>query len=153
MRRTLAMTVLILAGCEGTLLGPLGRDLPEPATPGTTGLNEPPPIVTACTDSPTPGTAPLRRLSHEEYQNALVDLFGNTTLAQQATHDFLQDPVSLGFRNSARFLDVKLVMAQAYFKAAELLATEQVRTLTTWLPCASSGGEACVRQVLDGKLK
>lgn len=151
MRRTLVVTVLILSGCEGSLLGPLGHDLPALGAAPAPG--EPPPIVTACTDSPTPGTAPLRRLSHEEYQNALVDLFGDPALAQQATQDLLQDPVSLGFRNSARFLDVKLVMAQAYMKGAELFATEQVRTLATWLPCASSGGEACARQVLDGKLK
>jgi hypothetical protein len=157
MRRTLLLMVLSLWGCEGSILGPLGVELPQPGTPeipGTPpGPGEPPPIVTACTDSPTPGTAPLRRLSHEEYQNALVDLFGNTALAQQVTQDFVQDPVSLGFRNSARFLDVKLVMAQAYLKAAETVATEQVRTLNTWLPCATTGGEACAQQLIDGKLK
>lgn len=150
MRGALVLLLLSLGGCEGVIVGPLGLNRPEP---GTETPPDDPPIVTACTESPTPGTAPLRRLTHEEYQNALVDLFGDVTLAQRVTQDFVQDPVSLGFRNSARFLDVKLVMAQAYLKASETVASEQLRTLTTWLPCASTGGEPCAQQLIDGKLK
>jgi hypothetical protein len=147
MKRTALLSLLVVAGCEGSIRGATGSPDSLPVPDG------PLPIVTACTSTPTPGSAPLRRLSQEEYQNALVDLFGDQALAEQATADFVQDTVSLGFRNSARFLDVKLVMAQEYLKAAELVTTAQLRSLNTWLPCASTGGEACAQQLIDGKLK
>ena len=66
-----------------------------------------------CSQSHTPGTAPLRRLSHEEYRNVITDLFGDEALSRNVTRDFINDPMSLGFTNSARFLDVKLDHAAA----------------------------------------
>lgn len=143
--------LLLLPACEGAFMGVNGSPLPpgEPPPLNPVEPMEPPPIVTACTETPAPGPAPLRRLSHEEYQNALVDLVGDAALARQATQDFVADTVSLGFRNSARFLDVKPVMLQAYQGAAELVAAEAVKDLGALVPCNPSGGEACARTFIE----
>jgi len=151
MSRLLLIPLFALAACEGAFVGLTGAPLrpsAPPLTPVTPG-DPTPPIVTACTDTPTPGPAPLRRLSHEEYRFALVDLFGDEALATQATAGFVADPVSLGFRNSARFLDVKPVMLQAYQGAAELVASEVVKALPTLVPCSPTGGEACARTFIE----
>ncbi len=152
-RRLIALGALaVLAACEGAITGAM-PGLP-PVTPvDPTGTPAPKPIVTACEAMPVPGSAPLRRLSHEEYENALTDLFGDAALARQATKDFAQDTASLGFRNSARFLDVKLVQAQEYLKAAELVAGAQVANLAALVPCATTGGEACAQTLIDGLLR
>ncbi|MGV3623523.1 MAG: DUF1592 domain-containing protein [Archangium sp.] len=150
MRRALPFLLIAVTGCEATFLpgeggGPGGFDPEKPV------IEEVKPIVTACTDSPTPGTAPLRRLSHEEYRNIITDLFGDEALSRNVTKDFISDPISLGFTNSARFLDVKLVMAQEYMKAAEALAARSVTSanLPTIAPCHATGDEACARAVID----
>lgn len=149
MRRFLPL-LLLLAGCEGSFLGSTGQPLPPgspPLTPITPETETP--IVTACLDTPTVGAAPLRRLSHVEYQYALTDLFGDAALAQRATRDFVPDPISLGFSNSARFLDVKPVMLQAYQSAAELVASEVVKNLSALVPCSPAAGEACAQRFIE----
>ncbi len=158
------LAVPLLAGCIGSLTGdptaifgglpPDGPRLPGDP-PDTPQPPDPPvelPIVTACGDAPTPGSAPLRRLSHEEFHNIVVDLFHDEALARAVTQDFISDPVSLGFRNSAHFLDVKPVMAQAYLKAAEALSARAVSAavLPTLAPCHATGDLACATQLIDG---
>lgn len=158
-RFQLAAALVVLLGCEGSIMGPrvagpVGVDpttgLPTTTTP-VTMPEGPKPIVTACTPSPTPGSAPMRRLSHEEYQHAIEDLFGNATLAQQVTAGFITDSASLGFRNGARFLDVKPVMMQKYQDAAETVATQVTSTanLPRLVTCPTSQGEACARQSIE----
>lgn len=147
MRRYLPLLIL-LAGCEGAFMGSTGQPLP-PGSPPLTPITPETPIVTACLDTPTVGVAPLRRLSHVEYQYALTDLLGDAALAQLATKDFVPDPISLGFSNSARFLDVKPVMLQAYQGAAELVASEAVKNLSALVPCSPSAGEACAQTFIE----
>lgn len=147
MRRYLPLLIL-LAGCEGSFMGSTGQPLP-PGSPPLTPITPDTPIVTACLDTPVVGVAPLRRLSHVEYQYALTDLLGNAPLAQLATKDFVPDPISLGFSNSARFLDVKPVMLQAYQGAAELVASEAVKNLSALVPCSPSAGEACAQTFIQ----
>lgn len=148
MRRALPLMLLAVAGCEATYMP--GEAL-SPLEPDKPIVEEQKPIVTACTDTPTPGTAPLRRLSHEEYRNIVTDLFHDDALSRSVTKDFISDPVSLGFTNSARFLDVKLVMAQEYMKAAETLSTRAVAAanLPALAPCHATGDEACAKQVIE----
>lgn len=134
--------------------GPVGVDpttgLPTPVKP--TG---PTPIVTACAPTPTPGSAPMRRLSHEEYLHAVEDLFGDAALARQVSAGFITDSVSLGFRNGARFLDVKPVMMQKYQDAAETVAAQVTSTanLPRLVTCPTSQGEACARQSIERLLR
>ncbi|MBL8918512.1 MAG: DUF1592 domain-containing protein [Myxococcaceae bacterium] len=161
MVRTLCAAVFVLVGCEGAIMGPrvegpVGVDpttgQPTPVTP-VTPMDPPvdPPIVTACAPSPAPGSAPMRRLSHEEYEHAIEDLFGDAALARQVSAGFITDSTSLGFRNAARFLDVKPVMMQKYQDAAEAVAAQVTSTanLPRLLPCPTSGGEACARQAIE----
>lgn len=154
MRRALPFLLIAVTGCEATFLPGEGSG-PDPLNPKPPIVEEVKPIVTACTDTPTPGTAPLRRLSHEEYRNVITDLFGDETLSRNISKDFINDPMSLGFTNSARFLDVKLVMAQAYMKAAETLATRSVSSanLPSIAPCHATGDEACARTVIDNVVR
>lgn len=157
MRRALPLVLLAITGCEAIIVPGEAEAPLKPVTPVEPQLEPVKPIVTACTDSATPGTAPLRRLSHDEYRNVIGDLFGDPTLARDVTKDFITDPTSLGFTNSARFLDVKLVMAQEYMKAAETLSTRarSSAVLPTIAPCHATGDEACARTVITnfvGKL-
>lgn len=156
-RSSLVWCALVFAACEGSIVGervvgPVGID---PTTGQPTPTNprpmEPKPIVTACTAEPTPGSAPMRRLAHEEYRNAIEDLFGNAQLANQVTQGFITDSVSLGFRNGARFLDVKPVMMTKYQEAAETIAAQVTTTanLSRLVPCPTSQGEPCARQAIE----
>jgi hypothetical protein len=76
--------------------------------------------------APSPGTAPLRRLSNAEYRNTVGDLFSGVadigTLVATATREFPAEAESLGFHNSAQFLTVQTLTAQKYMDAAEAIA-------------------------------
>jgi hypothetical protein len=147
--RWVLLCVLALTACDGSFVGPVGRSPPPVEPPTTPGAPVEPPIVTACADTPAVGAAPLRRLSHVEYQHALADLLNDSALAAQATRDFVPDPISLGFSNSARFLDVKPVMLQAYQGAAELVAAEASKRLPQLVSCSPSAGEACAQTFIE----
>ncbi|MCU0697181.1 MAG: DUF1592 domain-containing protein [Myxococcaceae bacterium] len=161
-----AVCFVSMVGCDGSIVGQrvegaVGTDpstgltmpqRPDPIDPfRPVDPVTPKPIVTACTAAPSPGSAPMRRLSHEEYEHAVEDLFGNATLARQVSAGFIQDSVSLGFRNGARFLDVKAVMFQKYQEAAETVATQVTSTanLPRLVTCNTSQGEACARQAIE----
>jgi hypothetical protein len=79
------------------------------------------------------------------------DLLGNATLATNASAKLLQDPVSLGFSNSASLLDVKTVLGQAYEDAAELVAQTVVQDLPKLLACdtATTGELGCATQLIQ----
>ena len=129
----LAIPLAALSACEGKA-GELGPDARSDE-------------LSPCTSTVTVGTAPMRRLSHNEYRYSLTDVFAQPTLAAQVVAQveaFLADTQSLGFRNGAAFLDVKPVLAQQYMDAAEALATAATSDLSKLLPCTSSGdGSAC----------
>lgn len=150
MRRSLAVCALFLIGCEGRALDfgqPLGA-APAPSSSDQTPADaaEPNP----CTSEPSPDVTPLRRLAHEEYRHAAGDLFGTAAVSgvvSAQVDGFAADPVSLGFKNSAAFLDVKSVLMQQYFDAAEAIAAKAVEALPTLLPC--TGDEAtCAAQFI-----
>lgn len=107
--------------------------------------------VNRCTATPTPGSAPMRRLSHDEYAYVLTDLFGDAALAQQVTAGFLEDATSLGFRNGALLLDVKPVLLQRYQEAAETVAARVTANdrLSRWVPCAVTASTACARESIE----
>lgn len=79
------------------------------------------------------------------------DLFGDATLARQVANTFITDSVSLGFRNGARFLDVKPVMMQKYQDAAELIASQvtSAANLTKLVSCPTTQGETCARASIE----
>jgi len=157
LRILFAALVVLLVGCDGAIIGardpgPVGIDPRTGETPVTpiTPVTPTEP-VSACTPSPTPGSAPMRRLSHEEYTRAVEDLFGNPTLARQVATGFITDSVSLGYSNGARFLDVKPVMMQKYQEAAETIATQvtSAANLPRLVTCPTAQGEACARASIE----
>ena len=93
----------------------------DPAGGTTTGG----PAVADCTE-PSPGSAPLRRLSNAEYENSVSDLLegvsGIDDLLTGLTREFPSESESLGFRNNAELLTVQPLLAQKYMDAAEQIA-------------------------------
>lgn len=80
-------------------------------------------LASAACQSPSPGRAPLRRLSNAEYRNTLTDLLGDSpatrTLVATATSTFPSETESLGFRNNADYLAVSTIVGQGYVDAGE----------------------------------
>lgn len=125
--------VSLISACEGRIFDALPGD-------GTsTGELNP------CTDQVTIGSAPMRRLSHDEYRYSLTDVFGQPALTQAVqtqAQTFLPDSTSLGFRNGAAFLTVTPVLAQQYMDAAEQIASIATADLGALLPCSPAANEA-----------
>lgn len=130
MMRLLLITaaLLLLGGCTGEAARVEGifggatqppADVPEAKAP----------TDTLVCDAPTPPVAPMRRLSHVEYRYVIEDLFNSPALARAAAEGLVNDPVSLGFSNSATLLDVKPVLGQQYLEAAEEVAAASVADL------------------------
>lgn len=106
-----------------------------------------------CTSKVVVGPAPMRRLSHDEYRFALADALGDPSLASLVASEsqkFVADTQSLGFRNSATFLDVKAVLAQGYMDAAEVISTAVAEKWKTFVSCTESGdGKDCATQLIN----
>ncbi len=102
---------------------------------------------------PSPGTAPLRRLSNAEYGNTLSDLFASVTSARDLVdtlvREFPAEPESLGFRNNAEFLTVQGLTARKYSDAAEALA-EKAAASAAFVGCTPTAGKEldCARSFI-----
>jgi len=121
-------SLLALAACQGHVdgLNKLQRQTPTDtgSTPGDTPLDGMTPdqvLASAQCKAPSPGRAPLRRLTNAEYRNTLTDLLGTDSapLIATATQSFLSETESLGFRNNADYLAVSTTNAQGYVDAGE----------------------------------
>jgi hypothetical protein len=87
----------------------------------------------ACT-SPATGVAPLRLLTHVQYDNTVADLLGDTT---HPSSQFPAENEVVGYRNNVAANQVNPRLVDAYQTAAESLAGTAVATrLTTLAPCA-----------------
>lgn len=153
-------------GCQGNIAGGApagGRPTGEgnngtpggagsSATPGSPDGQPPEQVLTssACA-KPSPGTAPLRRLSNAEYRNTVQDLLaavsGIGPAVATATKDFVDEAESLGFRNNADFLGVSSLVAQGYLDAAESLSP-MVASTSQLLPCTTQDA-ACAKQFVE----
>lgn len=100
--------------------------------------------------TPNPGSAPLRRLSNAEYRNTVSDLFSTipdfASVVESATSEFPTEPESLGFHNSAQFLNVQSLSAQKFMSAAEAIA-EKAAQSTGIVSCTPDSGSemTCAR--------
>jgi hypothetical protein len=131
------------AAGQGAVTGAAGTSAPAPGPgPAAAGTNAAAPCVTGA-----PSPSPLRRLTHVEYANTVRDLLG-VTLSPADT--FPADPITGGFANNASVLTVTALQAEKYLEAAEALAAEAVKKLSTLVPCqaASATDEACARQFI-----
>lgn len=110
---------------------------PDPSAPATetstpTDVSEPP--ATLSCETPSPGPAPLRRLSNFEYKNTIADLTGSVELAEQVAHQLVREPTSLGFRNSASALTIPPLLADQYVQVA-LETAKRALDVPDWFPC------------------
>jgi hypothetical protein len=95
-----------------------------------------------------PALAPVRRLTHIEYDNTVADLLGDTSApALGFTADVAQD----GFTNNATALSVSPALAEQYLAASSALSKTATANLTALLGCdAVSAEQACVQQFIHG---
>jgi hypothetical protein len=106
-------------------------------------------LAAACTrepagPAPSPGDAPIRRLTRFEYDNTVRDLLGDDSRPAQS---FAPDETALGFDNQAASQSVTALGAEQYLAAAEQLASRAADHLDTLLPCdpQAIGEDACAR--------
>ena len=102
--------------------------------------------ASSCT-TPSPGAAPLRRLTQSQYDNTVRDLLGDTT---HPGTGFPPDATNGEFSN-ATSLTVSPLLAQGYQSAAEALAAKAVTNKATLLPCdpQTAGEDACAKQFIQ----
>ncbi len=126
------------------------RDGEDAATdPGEDSTVEPTSAAPAGCDSPSPGQAPLRRLSNAEYQNTMVDLVEDEDLVAEVTSSFPQEPTSLGFRTSASALTITPLIADEYLAAARILGPVAIARDGV-VPCSVADIEpSCVQSFVE----
>ncbi len=106
------------------------------------------PQPTADCSTPTPGAAPVRRMTRTEYNNTVRDLLGDTTSPAQG---FALEEEALGFNNNAANLVTSAALAEKYMLAAEGVAARATAPGTNRIGCDSValGNEACARQFIE----
>ncbi len=139
-----------LSACEGQISGVPLTSAGNPSTgtgpgtgPGSTGQTPEQVLASDMCKSPSPGRAPLRRLSNAEYRNTVADLLGDNaateTMIASATQTFPSETESLGFRNNADYLGVSTLVAQGYMDAATQFL-DPIATNKTLLTCTPTPG-------------
>lgn len=127
---------LLTSGCVGDIGG-----APEELD-GTT--SDP----ASCSEAPSPGPAPIRRMTRFEYNQTVRDLLGDTT---NPADNFGAEEEALGFNNNAANLVTSSTLAEKYMLAAEDIAARAVEPIAKNLPCdpADTGEAACAAQFID----
>jgi hypothetical protein len=98
---------------------------------------------TACAEALGEDAAPLRRLTHWEYDNTIRDLLGDDS---HPAAGFPSDASATGFDNQAKDQGITAMLAEEYMRAAEVIAARAVQDLDALLPCEAGGGEAACAQ-------
>ncbi|HTJ80931.1 MAG TPA: DUF1592 domain-containing protein [Polyangiaceae bacterium] len=124
--------MLLAAGCGGANGEPLGTKRPEAVAPPA------PAVVVAPT--------PLRRLTREEYNNAVRDLLGDTTRPADA---FPPDEVVGGFETN-NLAPVTAPLVERYMDTAEALAAAAAHHVDTLAPCPTGHPrEVCAKAFIE----
>lgn len=92
-----------------------------------------------------PGAAPVRRLTHAEFDNTVADLLNDTSAPASA---FAADVAQDGFTNNASGQSVSPALAEQYMAAAEALSRTATQDLVGLLGCdpVALGEQTCVEQ-------
>ncbi len=141
------LVVAMLAGCQGTLDGAEGTGADgggsRPSSGGSGAIPGGFDTKSACEDLGdrlSPGPAPLRRLTRQEYDSTVAELAGDTTAPGR---DFPPEARALGFNNIADAQTVTTLLAEAYKAAAEGIAERATASLSTLLGCSETES-ACI---------
>ncbi len=103
----------------------------------------------ACGDEGlSPGDAPLRRLTHWEYDNTIRDLLGDDGRYGEG---FPNESAAVGFDNAASGQQVGTMLAEDYMRAAETISAAATEDLYALLPCspATVGEDACAQTFIE----
>lgn len=103
--------------------------------------------MTATPQEAPPAFAPVRRLTHVEYDNTVADLLGDGSAPAK---NFAPDVAQDGFTNNAIALSVSPALTEQYMAAAEALSKSATANLAGLLGCDASGAneQACVQQFI-----
>lgn len=145
------LTLALLAGCDGAILGHAAdRAVPRPGTKADPTIPdptkpEPDPREARCQNELAAAWGPLRRVTHEEYDNSVGALL-RTTL--RPSSGFPAQARSNGFTTGSAQQTVGELQAEAYFDAAERIASDVVKNVPVLLQCdvASVGQAECGRR-------
>lgn len=118
---------------------PLSRVSPGVGTAASGGKQGAPSAGGFACGAPAVGPAPLRRLTHAEYDNAVADLLGDTS---RPAREFAQDTEVGIFDNTAAAQTVPVLLAEQYLTAAEALA--RAADVPALLGCDAASA-TCVR--------
>jgi hypothetical protein len=141
------VAALMCAACEGTVTGP-GSMPNDPAGPGAMQPVDPnDPTQPLDCSKPSPGAAPVRRMTRAEYNNTVRDLLGDDTKPAQG---FALEEEALGFNNNAANLVTSAALAEKYMLAAEGIAQRATAPGSDRIGCdpVALGNEACAQQFI-----
>jgi len=147
-----------LCGCSGTIGDAFdGRNGPGTSTSagiGNPGGGLPPAVIPACQGVVKPGRAGIRRLTRFEYNNAVADLFGDTSLPATSLPPETIGRVGNVFGNDADLQSVSDTLAQEWGTVAEsvgLRATTTPAGLAKLPSCAANAAadDTCARTVIQ----
>ena len=136
------MGVLAL-GAAAACVGSIGADGSDIRVPDAGVLAMGSHADAVCT-TPSPGDAPLRRLTQAEYNNTVRDLLGDSS---NPANSFPPDQKVGEFSNTAIALTVSPLLAQSFESAAETLAANAVANLKSLTTCdtAVTGEDGCAQ--------
>lgn len=143
-----------MAGCQGLIGEPAGRSdgSVEPPTGDASAPTDAARPRIAC-DQRQSARAPMRRLTPEQYRNAVRDVFegramAGTSFPAQARSESAQ---ASGFSTDPERNVVSEASAEQIMIAAEETAESVAGQLATLLPCSAmaGAGEACVNTFVD----
>ena len=84
-----------------------------------------------------PGPAPLRRMTHTQYNNTVRDLFPGANIPLQT---ILVDPKVNGFENNSEVQAPSALLVEQYQKAALAVTAAALASPGAFLPCTPDGG-------------
>lgn len=84
-----------------------------------------------------PGAAPLRRMTHTQYNNTVRDLFPGADIPPQT---ILVDPKVNGFENNSEVQAPSALLVEQYQKAALAVTAAAMAKPDGFLPCPADGG-------------
>ncbi|MFT3838688.1 MAG: DUF1592 domain-containing protein [Myxococcaceae bacterium] len=143
--RPLLILALLSSACVGQIA------VPKPATPHPAPVQmppSPPPVVSACTGTPSVAPTVARRMTRWEYDNTLRDLLGDQT---QPAAAFDAEEEVLGFNNNSGALTTSSAMVQKLISASEGVASRATQNLAAiaWVSCNGTYDDTCAAAFID----
>jgi hypothetical protein len=134
---SLSLLGLLAAGCTGEI----GDGGPVVDLPGSE------PNGPSCTEGPSPGPSPIRRMTRFEYDRTVLDLLGDDT---NPASGFGAEEEALGFNNNAAELITSHALVEQYMLAAEGVSARATDPIEKNLPCDPADGEdACAAEFIE----